>query len=943
MKYYSEHNSRMTAIRVLILASVILLLSLLFFPLHTLADMTYSADRMSGLYSGAWVQTAYGFTYYEPVTGFADMRGTKDAVISDAVYYRYNKAMGLYVLIYRGFQDYEPTLEGIRNYVSEYGCTDIQAVNCNGLSAIQFEYQRDNTKEFSIAFPDRDGAIMQVTVQCPNDELRHSFGYEVFSSVLPDAEADSYLSRADEESYGHVYRLSDYGSIYNGSWNTLLDFFRLCVPSDSGWLDLTGTQAAISSDAIAMYRNDSLGILIVIYYGFQPYRTTEGIFSALEGNAEYLNLHYALCNNLKVVGFEKENRDQSIAFADQNGGIVQVTIECADPSLRQMYAEQLFSSLSPVAPQDSDGSRISQEYMTFLSQQYAVVKEEEIPLEGSQYAFMDVNSDGISELLMRYPADGTRDGLGDIYIFVLIDGKVSCAGILKCSGMTESGGGTSKGYYYELHHDHAGTFMEWKVYQLTGAMLKAAVTLRIENDPNTKTLTAFYVNGKKVDPDQFNKVFILYLDGTVSSGSDSYEMWNGYAAVSFTDNIYAGTIGQMPSSDSSGSTGSLTESEKEVFANYLSDDIWLFDTRPDSIDYEGSGGTDHYSFALVDVTGDGHEELAVSRAGDVYPNDTYFYRADGEDIVLIGGVLSGHGGFTNSYTSVGYSSSLHKAYSCYYEKHNSLFSISVFDFDGTQFDEEYWGSAEDLSSNRALNGTELCNLQILFMGDSFMYRLNDEEVSIEQFMNAFREWFGDALPYIKESDGEDAWNDRIGWDGFEPIPVAANTPENRLKILGYAGSPRIYDSPDDPYDYEDSDTSSADSSDDWDAVYEAGLTAGEPVTVPGDLYTDGQERYKETGYILPQSASQYLTEEDIAHLTMKGCCYARNEIYARHGRLFSASELQTYFDDRDWYEGYIDPDDFDEEYTKSVFNEYEYANAYFLLTYEQEHGMYWPE
>ena len=151
---------------------------------------------------------------------------------------------------------------------------------------------------------------------------------------------------------------------------------------------------------------------------------------------------------------------------------------------------------------------------------------------------------------------------------------------------------------------------------------------------------------------------------------------------------------------------------------------------------------------------------------------------------------------------------------------------------------------------------------------------------------------------------------------------------------------------DDSYDYddyEDDDTSYPDASDDWDAVEEAGLTAGEPVTVSGDLYTDGQERYKETGYILPQSASRYLTEEDIAHLTMKGCCYARNEIYARHGRLFSASELQTYFDDRDWYEGYIDPDDFDEEYTKSVFNEYEYANAYFLLTYEQEHGMYWPE
>ena len=130
---------------------------------------------------------------------------------------------------------------------------------------------------------------------------------------------------------------------------------------------------------------------------------------------------------------------------------------------------------------------------------------------------------------------------------------------------------------------------------------------------------------------------------------------------------------------------------------------------------------------------------------------------------------------------------------------------------------------------------------------------------------------------------------------------------------------------------------------DWRAVNEAGLVAGEPVSVPGDFYTDGQERYKETGYILPQSATQYLTEDDIAHLTMKGCCYARNEIYARHGRGFNAAELKEYFNSRSWYVNSVSPDAFDEEYTRSVFNEYEYANAYFLLEYEESRGMYFPQ
>ena len=135
----------------------------------------------------------------------------------------------------------------------------------------------------------------------------------------------------------------------------------------------------------------------------------------------------------------------------------------------------------------------------------------------------------------------------------------------------------------------------------------------------------------------------------------------------------------------------------------------------------------------------------------------------------------------------------------------------------------------------------------------------------------------------------------------------------------------------------------ADNNEEWEAVRSAGMRVGYPITVPGDFYTDGQEQYKETGYILPQSATKYLTEEDVAHLSMKGCCYARNEIYARHGRQFNASELKDYFTAQTWYEGTVSPDDFTDNYSRSVFNDYEYQNATFLWDYETENGMYWPE
>lgn len=88
-------------------------------------------------------------------------------------------------------------------------------------------------------------------------------------------------------------------------------------------------------------------------------------------------------------------------------------------------------------------------------------------------------------------------------------------------------------------------------------------------------------------------------------------------------------------------------------------------------------------------------------------------------------------------------------------------------------------------------------------------------------------------------------------------------------------------------------------------------------------------------YILPYSNSRYLTEADLRNLSAEELRLARNEIYARHGRLFKDSGLQDYFNSRDWYEGTISPDDFTDAYAASVFNEYEMANKDFIAQYEK--------
>lgn len=84
-------------------------------------------------------------------------------------------------------------------------------------------------------------------------------------------------------------------------------------------------------------------------------------------------------------------------------------------------------------------------------------------------------------------------------------------------------------------------------------------------------------------------------------------------------------------------------------------------------------------------------------------------------------------------------------------------------------------------------------------------------------------------------------------------------------------------------------------------------------------------------YILPESNTRYLTEEDIAGLSNEELELARNEIYARHGRMFDTDEIREYFESKSWYDGTISPEDFD----YSVLSDIERANVNFLLEHEK--------
>lgn len=107
-------------------------------------------------------------------------------------------------------------------------------------------------------------------------------------------------------------------------------------------------------------------------------------------------------------------------------------------------------------------------------------------------------------------------------------------------------------------------------------------------------------------------------------------------------------------------------------------------------------------------------------------------------------------------------------------------------------------------------------------------------------------------------------------------------------------------------------------------ISESGSVAEEP-----EEETETEE--KTADYIIPDSDSKMLTDADVAGLSLKEINYAKNEIYARHGRKFDSKELRDYFNSKDWYDGKISPADFLER----VFNRYEKKNSEFLARKEE--------
>lgn len=91
--------------------------------------------------------------------------------------------------------------------------------------------------------------------------------------------------------------------------------------------------------------------------------------------------------------------------------------------------------------------------------------------------------------------------------------------------------------------------------------------------------------------------------------------------------------------------------------------------------------------------------------------------------------------------------------------------------------------------------------------------------------------------------------------------------------------------------------------------------------------------YATDSFVIPASSKKLLTEADLAGLTKAQLDLARNEIFARHGRVFKRQELQKYFETKTWYKKNTSYN-----YKNDYLNlsDIEVKNAKFILAYENK-------
>lgn len=113
----------------------------------------------------------------------------------------------------------------------------------------------------------------------------------------------------------------------------------------------------------------------------------------------------------------------------------------------------------------------------------------------------------------------------------------------------------------------------------------------------------------------------------------------------------------------------------------------------------------------------------------------------------------------------------------------------------------------------------------------------------------------------------------------------------------------------------------------------------ESVDIKDDEASPKQNEYKDMAetseYVLPDSDSVVISREQLEGLSEGDLRIARNEIYARHGRMFNSADLQQYFNAKSWYVPRYTPEEFD-NIQYDILSDIEWENIKLILKMEEE-------
>lgn len=99
-----------------------------------------------------------------------------------------------------------------------------------------------------------------------------------------------------------------------------------------------------------------------------------------------------------------------------------------------------------------------------------------------------------------------------------------------------------------------------------------------------------------------------------------------------------------------------------------------------------------------------------------------------------------------------------------------------------------------------------------------------------------------------------------------------------------------------------------------------------------EINNEKQEKMQ-AEYIFPDSDKKYLSEDEIRSIDTEKMALGRNEIFARHGYIFTDETYKEYFESKPWYKGSIPADQFNAD---QEFNDFEKKNVELIKQIEDE-------